>query len=230
METKKNNIEFIPKFEKSFLLPRYWGAWLGVFAFAGIALTPPSFRDPILGKLGRFVGRLAKSSRRRAQINLLYCFPEKSEFEREAIIDAMYASAPQAMVMMAELGLRDPQKILARVDWQGKAIIDEMQRNNEKVIFLVPHAWGVDIPAMLMASGGQKMAAMFHNQGNPVFDYAVVSVDVCTRATTASNPLFSRYVRDTGATICRIRITAPNTASLWISLPPTRPRCRRLAA
>ncbi|MDM9531483.1 hypothetical protein QU628_29500, partial [Klebsiella pneumoniae] len=26
METKKNNIEFIPKFEKSFLLPRYWGA------------------------------------------------------------------------------------------------------------------------------------------------------------------------------------------------------------
>ena len=53
METKKNNIEFIPKFEKSFLLPRYWGAWLGVFAFAGIALTPPSFRDPILGKLGR---------------------------------------------------------------------------------------------------------------------------------------------------------------------------------
>ncbi|STT07405.1 lipid A biosynthesis (KDO) 2-(lauroyl)-lipid IVA acyltransferase [Klebsiella michiganensis] len=141
METKKNNIEFIPKFEKSFLLPRYWGAWLGVFAFAGIALTPASFRDPILGKMGRFVGRLAKSSRRRAQINLLYCFPEKSEQEREAIIDAMYASAPQAMVMMAELGLRDPQRILSRVDWQGKEIIDEMQRNNEKVIFLVPHAW-----------------------------------------------------------------------------------------
>lgn len=37
--------------------------------------------------------------------------------------------------------------------------------------FLVPHGWGVDIPAMLMASQGQKMAAMFHNQGNPVFDY-----------------------------------------------------------
>lgn len=124
------------------------------FAFAGIALTPASFRDPILGKLGRFVGRLAKSSRRRAQINLLYCFPEKSEQEREDIIDAMYASVPQAMVMMAELGLRDPQRILSRVDWQGKEIIDEMQRNNEKVIFLV-HAWGVDIPAMLMAQAGR---------------------------------------------------------------------------
>lgn len=114
------------------------GRVVRVFAFAGIALTPASFRDPILGKMGRFVGRTAKSSRRRAQINLLYCFPEKSEQEREAIIDAMYASAPQAMVMMAELGLRDPQRILSRVDWQGKEIIEEMQRNNEKVIFLVP--------------------------------------------------------------------------------------------
>ena len=120
METKKNNIEFIPKFEKSFLLPRYWGAWLGVFAFAGIALTPPSFRDPLLGKLGRLVGRLAKSSRRRAQINLLYCFPEKSEYEREAIIDAMYASAPQAMVMMAELACAIRRKYLPASTGRGK--------------------------------------------------------------------------------------------------------------
>jgi hypothetical protein len=27
---EKNNIEFIPEFEKSFRHPRYWGAWLGV--------------------------------------------------------------------------------------------------------------------------------------------------------------------------------------------------------
>ncbi len=33
-------------------------------------------------------------------------------------------------------------KILPRVEWQGREIIDEMHRNNEKVIFLVPHGWG----------------------------------------------------------------------------------------
>ena len=48
METKKNNSEYIPEFDKSFRHPRYWGAWLGVAAMAGIALTPPKFRDPIL--------------------------------------------------------------------------------------------------------------------------------------------------------------------------------------
>ena len=171
MENKKNNIEYIPEFEKSFRHPRHWGAWLGVYAFAGMALLPARVRDPILGNIGRIAGRLGKSARRRAQINLLYCFPEKSEAEREAILDAMYTTAPQAMAMMGELALRGPEKLRDRVDWQGLEIIEEMRRNDENVIFLVPHGWGVDIPAMLMAAGGQKMAAMFHNQGNKVFDY-----------------------------------------------------------
>lgn len=171
MEPKKNNSEYIPEFEAKFLHPRYWGTWAGVLAFAGVALVPPSVRDPFLAKLGRIGGRLGKSARRRAQINLLYCFPEKSEAEREAIIDEMFATAPQAMVLMAEMALRGTDKVRSRIQWQGKEILDEMQKNNEKIIFLVPHGWGVDIPAMLMASQGQPIAAMFHHQGNKVFDY-----------------------------------------------------------
>lgn len=142
METKKNNIEYIPEFEKSFRHPRNWGAWIGVYAFAGMALLPASLRDPVLGKVGRLAGRLGKSARRRAQINLLYCFPDKSDAEREAIIDDMYTTAPQAMAMMAELALKGPEKIVERVDWKGLEIIDEMRRNDEKVIFLVPHRLG----------------------------------------------------------------------------------------
>lgn len=173
METskKKSNTEFIPVFQKSFLLPKYWGAWLGIGAFAGMALLPPALRDPILGAAGRLAGRLAKSARRRAQINLLYCLPERSEAEREAIIDEMFATAPQSMVMMAELALRNPERVRSRVRWHGKEIIEAMQANKENVIFLVPHGWAVDIPAMLLASEGQMMAAMFHNQSNQLFDY-----------------------------------------------------------
>ena len=170
-KNKKNHSEFIPEFKKSFFHPRYWGAWLGIGAFAGLALLPPGLRDPLLGKIGCIAGRLARSARRRAQINLLYCFPEMPEAERERIIDKMFMTAPQAMVLMAELGLRDPKKVMQRVDWHGKELIDDLQARGENVIFLVPHGWAVDIPAMLMASQGQKMAAMFHNQGNQLVDY-----------------------------------------------------------
>lgn len=172
METrKKNNSEFIPVFQRSFLKPKYWGSWLAIGALAGMAMLPAKVRDPVLGGLGKFAGRLAKSARRRALINLYYCLPELSDAQREEIADRMFATAPQAMAMMAELGMRDPARVRERVEWHGREIIDTLQTNQENVIFLVPHGWGVDIPAMLLASEGQKMAAMFHNQSDPLMDY-----------------------------------------------------------
>jgi lauroyl-KDO2-lipid IV(A) myristoyltransferase len=177
METrKKNNIEFIPVFERSFLKPKYWGNWLGIGALAGMAMLPAKVRDPILGKLGRFTGKLAKGARRRALINLFYCFPELSEGQRAEIVDRMFATAPQAMAMMAELAIRGPGRIHQRVEWHGREIIDQMQAEKQNVILLVPHGWAVDIPAMLLASEGQPMAAMFHNQSDPLLDYVWNSV------------------------------------------------------
>lgn len=167
---KKSNTEFIPEFKRSFLLPRHWGSWLAIGACAGLAWLPPGLRDPLLGALGRLAGKFAKSARRRAQINLFYCMPEVPEAEREKIIDEMFATAPQSMVMMAELAMR-PNAARKRIFWQNKAIIDDIRAKGENVIFLVPHGWAVDIPAMVLASEGQKMAAMFHNQRDPVMDY-----------------------------------------------------------
>ncbi|HIB9309735.1 TPA: lauroyl-Kdo(2)-lipid IV(A) myristoyltransferase, partial [Escherichia coli] len=143
---------------------------------AGISMFPPSFRDPVLAKIGRWAGRLSKKARRRATINLSLCFPEKSDTEREIIVDKMFATALQSIVMMAELAIRGPEKFQKRVFWKGLEILEEIRHNNRNVIFLVPHGWSVDIPAMLLAAQGKKMAAMFHQQRNPVIDYVWNSV------------------------------------------------------
>ncbi|HBB3840734.1 TPA: lauroyl-Kdo(2)-lipid IV(A) myristoyltransferase [Escherichia coli] len=139
-------------------------------------MFPPSFRDPVLAKIGRWAGRLSKKARRRATINLSLCFPEKSDTEREIIVDKMFVTALQSIVMMAELAIRGPQKFQKRVFWKGLEILEEIRHNNRNVIFLVPHGWSVDIPAMLLAAQGKKMAAMFHQQRNPVIDYVWNSV------------------------------------------------------
>lgn len=177
METSKNsNSEFIPVFKRSFLKPKHWGTWLAIGACAAMALIPAKLRDPLLGTLGRKVGKLAKSARRRAQINLLYCFPELSETQREAIVDRMFATAPQTIVFMAELALRNPAKMGQRIQWQGRDVFDRLRAEKENVILLVPHGWGVDIPAMLLAHEGEKVAAMFNHQSDPVIDYVWNSV------------------------------------------------------
>ena len=170
MENKKSSNEFIPTFHKSFLLPRYWGSWLAIGLCAGMAMVPARLRDPLLGALGRFVGKYAKSARRRAQINLFYCMPEVAEADREKIIDEMFATAPQSIVMMAELALR-PSFAGQRISWHNKDIIDRIHADNQNIIFLVPHGWAVDIPAMALALEGHNVAAMFNHQRNQVLDY-----------------------------------------------------------
>ncbi|MSD85773.1 lauroyl-Kdo(2)-lipid IV(A) myristoyltransferase [Escherichia coli] len=173
---KKYKSEFIPEFKKNYLSPVYWSTWFLLGMIAGISMFPPSFRDPVLAKIGRWAGRLSKKARRRATINLSLCFPEKSDTEREIIVDKMFATALQSIVMMGELAIRGPEKFQKRVFWKGLEILEEIRHNNRNVIFLVPHGWSVDIPAMLLAAQGKKMAAMFHQQRNPVIDYVWNSV------------------------------------------------------
>lgn len=173
---KKYKSEFIPEFKKNYLSPVYWSTWFLLGMIAGISMFPPSFRDPVLAKIGRWAGRLSKKARRRATINLSLCFPEKNDTEREIIVDKMFATALQSIVMMAELAIRGPEKFQKRVFWKGLEILEEIRHNNRNVIFLVPHGWSVDIPAMLLAAQGEKMAAMFHQQRNPVIDYIWNSV------------------------------------------------------
>ncbi|EPW3844872.1 lauroyl-Kdo(2)-lipid IV(A) myristoyltransferase [Escherichia coli] len=173
---KKYKSEFIPEFKKNYLSPVYWSTWFLLGMIAGISMFPPSFRDPVLAKIGRWAGRLSKKARRRATINLSLCFPEKSDTEQEIIVDKMFVTALQSIVMMAELAIRGPEKFQKRVFWKGLEILEEIRHNNRNVIFLVPHGWSVDIPAMLLAAQGKKMAAMFHQQRNPVIDYVWNSV------------------------------------------------------
>lgn len=173
---KKYKSEFIPEFKKNYLSPVYWSTWFLLGMIAGISMFPPSFRDPVLAKIGRWAGRLSKKARRRATINLSLCFPEKNDTEREIIVDKMFATALQSIVLMAELAIRGPEKFQKRVFWKGLEILEEIRHNNRNVIFLVPHGWSVDIPAMLLAAQGKKMAAMFHQQRNPVIDYVWNSV------------------------------------------------------
>lgn len=165
------NVEFIPRFQFSFLHPRYWGLWLTTGILVLLVYFPPRWRDPLLGNLGRLIGRLIKGPRRRAKINLIYCLPELDVKQREKLLDNMFATALQSTVLLAELAIRDPKHVQQRTVWFGEHYINQARAAGHNVIFMVPHGWSVDIPAMLLAARGFKMAAMFHHQKNPLSDW-----------------------------------------------------------
>lgn len=163
--------EFIPKFRFSFLHPRYWGIWFGIGIMLILAFIPARWRNPPLAILGKLVGRLAKGARRRAQINLHYCMPELDVQKREQLIDRMFANMMQTIILLAEQGIRNSDFLFQRTRWHGYDFVEKMIEQKQNVIFLVPHGWAVDIPAMLFAAKGINMAAMFHNQRNQLIDW-----------------------------------------------------------
>ena len=168
---KRATSEFIPQFKRAFLLPKYWGVWAGVGVMLLLAYVPVKIRNPMLNKLGQFAGRFIGSAKRRARINLYYCFPEMSEQQREKIIEQMLITAIHSTMLMVEQSVRSPEFLRKRIRWHGDEILDEIRSSGRNVIFMVPHGWSVDIPAMMMADRGQPMAAMFHHQKNELVDW-----------------------------------------------------------
>ncbi len=168
---KNEHSGFIPAFQKTFLHPRYWGLWLGISLLIMFSWIPSSIRAPILTGIGWLAGKFIKGARRRARINLFYCLPEISKKQREKIIDDMFITAIQSVMLMIELCCRSPKHIRHRIHWHGKSILDDIMQQGRTIILLVPHGWAIDLPAMLLAEEGKPVAGMFNHQSNPVIDY-----------------------------------------------------------
>lgn len=99
-------VGYEPHFSWSYLKPKYWGVWLGILALLLLAFVPFRLRDKLAAKLGVFIGHKAKKQRKRAQINLQYCFPQWTEQQREQVIDEMFAVLAQVMLGIGEIAVR----------------------------------------------------------------------------------------------------------------------------
>ena len=82
-----------PTFEWAFLHPKHWGTWLGILFAALLAFIPYRWRDNLARKLSVFVVRKNGRVVRRARVNLEYCFPEKSDQERQDILEETFVKA-----------------------------------------------------------------------------------------------------------------------------------------
>ena len=89
------------QFLKSFLLPQYWGVWLGVLFLVLFAYVPFRVRDKLATWLGKrvyhYLKKRNKKQYHRALVNLRYCFPNWSEAKREETIEAMFVTVAQTM-------------------------------------------------------------------------------------------------------------------------------------
>lgn len=173
-DTQKNNTDkYIhnPTFQWSFLHPKHWGTWIGIFFAAIFAFMPVKWRDNMARKLSIFVIRKNGRVVRRARVNLKFCFPEKSDDERQHILEEAFVKAAQYLLGYSEFLVRSTKHNQSRGVMIGEENIIPLLDANEKVIILAPHAWAVDYPGVMLAARGYKLTTIMKPQRNPIADW-----------------------------------------------------------
>lgn len=163
------------QFLKSFLLPKYWGVWLGVLFLVLFAYVPFRVRDKLAACLGKrvyhYLKKRNKKQYHRALVNLRYCFPNWSEAKREETIEAMFVTVAQTMLGIGEIALRSVKHLQQRSEFSGLEHLTQAKAEGKNIILLVPHTWSIDASGIVLHTYGMPMVSMYNPHRNALVDW-----------------------------------------------------------
>lgn len=163
------------KFLWQFLLPKYWGVWLGVFTLLILGFIPYRLRDKLAALVGKIICRYLKKTGNkqfhRSDVNLRYCFPDWSEEKRSEIIEKMFITVAQTMLGIGEIAVRSVKHLQKRSEFIGLEHIYQAKAEGKNIILLVPHTWAIDASGIILHTHGMPMVSMYNPHRNALVDW-----------------------------------------------------------
>ena len=159
------------EFQWSFLLPQYWGIWIGIIFLMLLAILPWSIQYRLAYVLGNFCFKRLKSRRKTTLRNLEVCFPEWSaqqveEQARQVFIDQMLG------VFETLNAWYTPEWFKNRMSIEGLEHIEQAKAQGQGILLLGTHS-------TLLDAGGYVSAQFFEPdvvyrpQNNPLLDLLI---------------------------------------------------------
>ena len=171
------------KFQWSFLLPQYWGIWIGIVFLMILAILPWAIQY----RLGQFLGSVAfnnlKSRGKTTIRNLEVCFPEWTAEQIEA--NARQVFIDQMIGIFETLNAwYSPQWFKNRVQIEGLEHIQNAQAEGKGILLLGTHSTLLDAGGYLCAQFFEP-DVVYRPQNNPLLDMLIVRC----RATIYANQI-----------------------------------------
>jgi len=155
-----------------FLGLRYWPVWLGLGLMKMMAALPFRWQLAIGGRVGRWLGKIARRRRHIAEINLSLCFPDLSSSQRTALLEAHFAALGIGLFETA-IGLFETAMAwwapdaklrgLARVE--GAEHLEQALARGKGVILLTGHFTTLELGARFI-TWHQPFHAMYRSHKN----------------------------------------------------------------
>lgn len=160
-----------PPFQAAFFHPRYWPTWLGIGLLWLLCWLPVPVVVALGEGLGWLVGRLLKSRRHVTRVNLQLCFPQLSDAEREAMVDAHF-KALGAGIFEAGLAWFAPDwRLRGRGEVVGLEHLDAAMKDGHGVLLLTGHFTTLEMGARYLCLAGRPFHAMYRPIDNQLIDY-----------------------------------------------------------
>ena len=159
------------QFQWSFLLPKYWGIWIGIIFLMILAILPWAIQHRLATFLGHLAFNRLKSRRKTTLRNLELCFPEWSpeqlqENAKQVFVDQMLGIFETLNAWYA------PQWFKGRVDIQGLEHLQQAQAEGKGILLIGLHSTLLDAGGYLCAQYFDP-DIVYRPQNNPLLDMLI---------------------------------------------------------
>lgn len=159
------------EFQWSFLLPQYWGIWMGIVLLMLLAILPWAIQYRLAHFLGNLAFKQLKSRRKTTLRNLEVCFPEWSPEQRQE--NARQVFVDQMLGIFETLNAwYCPQWFENRMTIQGLEHLKQAQENGQGVLLLGTHSTLLDAGGYL-CSQYLTLGVVYRPQNNPLLDMLI---------------------------------------------------------
>jgi KDO2-lipid IV(A) lauroyltransferase len=153
-----------PKFELTFLLPKYWLTWLSVLILYSISWLPYKIQQHIGKLLGKLLKLVAKKRYQVAKRNLELSFPEMSVERREAILKANLDNAGMA-ILETGMGWWWPTwRITRKAEFEGFEHIEAILAKGKGVLAYAIHNMNLEVACRI--AGLKYPSVVFYRKHN----------------------------------------------------------------
>lgn len=159
-----------PEFSYKFLLPKYWGIWLGFTIMFLISLLPYTVIHRIGLALTPILKKLLKRRHHIARKNLQICFPNMPEQEREEILEKNMQSTGLAAVETAMAWFWPDWRIEKNITYSGLEHIDQAREEGKGVLLIAIHALHLELGARAYGVKNPGVG-VYRPNDNPLYDW-----------------------------------------------------------
>jgi len=159
-----------PNFKLSFLLPKYWPTWLGVFVLYTITWLPYKLQLSLGRLIGRLLLKVGSKRKHVADTNLRMCFPQMSVEERH---DMLVKNFENTGIALLETGMGwwwPNWRVKSKFTIKGVEHLNKAQEDGNGILLLAMHYLSAEIN--LRGIGyTHPMVVFYRPHNNPLMEF-----------------------------------------------------------